>query len=248
VGETAELAGVTVKTLHHYDQVCLLRPSARSHAGYRLYTHADLLRLQEILVWRRLGFALADVQALMDNPTYDREHALRRQHALLGEQVERLDAARRAVSRALQALEAGRTLKETEMFEGFDPDQYAEEAQQRWGQTPAFREAQRRTGRYNQATWSSIRAEADAIASDFAALLADGSDAASNDAVAVAERHRQHITRWFYDCSAQMHARLGEMYEADPRFRAYWNDRADGLARFVHHAIDAKSQSSNARA
>jgi MerR family transcriptional regulator, thiopeptide resistance regulator len=97
VGEVSELAGVTVRTLHHYDEIGLLRPSGRSEAGYRLYGHADLERLQEIVVWRQLGFSLTEVQDLLDDPGYDRGAALRRQRELVELQVERLGATARAL-------------------------------------------------------------------------------------------------------------------------------------------------------
>jgi DNA-binding transcriptional MerR regulator len=84
VGEVAKLAGVTVRTLHHYDEIGLLSPGVRSDAAYRLYSYEDLIRLQEILVWRQLGFSLAETQALLDDPGYDRANALRRQRELVG--------------------------------------------------------------------------------------------------------------------------------------------------------------------
>ena len=84
VGEVAELAGVTVRTLHHYDELGLLSPSERSGAGYRLYSHDDLERLQEILIWRQLGFSLVEIVSLLDDPGHDRLAALERQRELVG--------------------------------------------------------------------------------------------------------------------------------------------------------------------
>src|ERR1700730_9622060 len=97
VGELSELAGVTVRTLHHYDEIGLLSPSDRSEAGYRLYSYADLERLQEVLVWRQLGFSLAEIKALLDEPGYDRGSALRRQRELVEVQIEQLGATAQAI-------------------------------------------------------------------------------------------------------------------------------------------------------
>jgi MerR family transcriptional regulator, thiopeptide resistance regulator len=241
VGDVAQLAGVTVKALHHYDEIGLLRPCGRSDAGYRLYSHEDLLRLQEILVWRQLGFPLAEIHGLMDAPSYARGHALRRQRALLSARADRIGATLRAVTRALEAFEADAWLEETQMFEGFDPRVYEDEAAQRWGDTAAHRDAKRRTAGYDRAAWSSIREEADVIAADFAALQRAGVDAQAEEARAVAERHRQHISRWFYDCPVEIHAGLGAMYTDDARFRSYWDSRGGGLAQFVRAAIEANT-------
>src|ERR1700751_1376359 len=103
VGEVAELAGVTVRTLHHYDELGLLAPSERSGSGYRLYSYDDLARLQEILIWRQLGLALAEIKSLLDDPEYDRISALERQRELVEREIDRLGAVAAAVDAALAA-------------------------------------------------------------------------------------------------------------------------------------------------
>src|SRR5512135_2408490 len=140
VGEVAELTGVTVRTLHHYDEVGLLVPSGRSDAGYRLYSYEDLMRLQEIVVWRALGFPLAEISAMLDDPDYDRLRALTRQRELIDGELERLGALRRALDAALDAERNGTRVMETTMFEGFDPSEYDDEVRERWGHTEAYRE------------------------------------------------------------------------------------------------------------
>jgi DNA-binding transcriptional MerR regulator len=118
VREVAELAGVTVRALHHYDEIGLLKPSGRSESGYRLYSHGDLLRLQEIVAWRQLGFSLREVQELVDEPDHDRAAALRRQRTLAREQLARAAALVDALDLALAARDNQRLLKEETMFEG----------------------------------------------------------------------------------------------------------------------------------
>jgi MerR family transcriptional regulator, thiopeptide resistance regulator len=146
VSEVSELAGVTVRTLHHYDEIGLLRPSGRSDAGYRLYAHVDLERLQEILVWRQLGFSLQEIEELLDEPGHDRVAALRGQRALVERQLERLGATAVALDAALTAAELGIEQQETRMFKDFDPAQYEDEARERWGETAGRRPTARPNG------------------------------------------------------------------------------------------------------
>ena len=232
---------MTVRALHHYDEIGLLSPSDRSEAGYRLYSYADLERLQEVLVWRQLGFSLAEIKALLDEPGYDRGSALRRQRELVELQIERLGTTARAIDAALEAHRSGTRLKETTMFEGFDPSEYEDEARERWGHTEAYRESARRTAEYGEREWQQIRAEFEEIVRSFAGLLAAGQPATGEAARAVAERHRRHITRWFYPCSPGMHRGLAEMYISDERFKQNYERQAAGLAAYVHDATNANA-------
>jgi DNA-binding transcriptional MerR regulator len=242
VGEVAELAGVSVRTLHHYDSLGLLSPGARSEAGYRLYSYSDLERLQEILVWRELGFQLVEIRALLDDPRHDRLSALRRQRELVERELGRLGGVARALAAAIAAAGNGTTIKETEMFEGFEPAEYEEEARERWGHTEAYRESARRTTAYGPDEWATIRAEFEEIVREFATLLRAGEAASGERARAVAERHRRHLSRWFYPCSPRMHAGLGEMYVADKRFTRGYEREAEGLAAYVRDAIAANAE------
>jgi DNA-binding transcriptional MerR regulator len=239
VGEVAELAGVTVRTLHHYDELGLLSPSERSGAGYRLYSHDDLERLQEILIWRQLGFSLAEIVSLLDGPGHDRLSALERQRELVGREIDRLGALAAAVDAAIDAQKNGTAIEEASMFEGFDPTEYEDEARERWGDTEAYEESARRAARYGEAEWGSIRSEAEAIVRELATLMRAGEPADGAEARALAERHREHISRWFYPCSPEMHRGLGEMYIADERFTRTYERDAPGLAQYFHDAIVA---------
>jgi MerR family transcriptional regulator, thiopeptide resistance regulator len=241
VGEVSELAGVTVRTLHHYDEIGLLSPSGRSDAGYRLYSYSDLVRLQEILGWRTLGFSLAEIQALLDDPGYDRVGALRNQRTLVDTEIERLGALARALDAALAAERNGARLKEAHMFEGFDHSQYEEEVRERWGHTAAYRESARRAASYGEEDWRAIRTESQEIVSAFASLMQDGEPADGEAARALAERHRNQISDRFYECSQQLHRGLAQMYIADPRFTRTYEQVAPGLARYVHDAIVANA-------
>jgi MerR family transcriptional regulator, thiopeptide resistance regulator len=245
VGAVAKLAGVSVRLLHHYDRIGLLRPSGRSAAEYRIYSLADLKRLQQVLFYRELGFALEDIARILADPGQDELAHLRRQHRLLREQISRRQGMLAAIEKELEAGKMGIALTPEEQFEIFGTDkvsgEWAEEAQRRWGDTDAWAQSQRRAAAYTKQDWIDIRAEATAINQDFLAAMTAGTPADDPRATAVAERHRQHIGRWFYDCSYDLHRGLAELYLADERFGKNYDDIAPGLARYVHDAMLANA-------
>jgi DNA-binding transcriptional MerR regulator len=245
IGQVAELAGVTVRTLHHYDRIGLLVPRGRSGADYRRYDDSDLERLQQILLYRELGFQLRDIAGILDDSGTDAAEHLRRQRALLMRRIDRLQLMVAAVDRELEAREMGNRLTPEERFEvwgDFDPDDYAEEAERRWGGDAAFRESQRKVAGYSKGDWAAINAEGADITRRLIDAMRSGEPATGDTARRLAEEHRRHITRWFYDCGYDIHTGLGEMYVNDPRFAATYNDMADGLAAYLRDAIRANAR------
>ena len=244
VGSVARLAGVTVRTLHHYDESGLLKPSRRSDAGYRRYSEADLERLQQILFYRELGFGLDDIRTVMTDGGADASAHLARQHAMLLDRIGRLERMAAAVQKALEARTMGISLTAEERFEvfgDFDPDSHAAEAQERWGDSDTFRESKRRTARYTKADWQRMKEESAVPIDALLVAMRAGRPADSLEAMDGAEQHRQHISRWFYDCTPEIHVGLGEMYVADPRFSATYEDIAPGLATYLRDAIRANA-------
>ncbi|MFG2991085.1 MerR family transcriptional regulator [Streptomyces sp. NPDC048257] len=244
VGQVAGFAGVTVRTLHHYDEIGLLSPGGRSHAGHRRYDDADLDRLQRILFYRELGFPLDEVAVLLDDPETDPREHLRRQHALLTDRIDRLQQMAKAVEHAMEAKKMGINLTPEEKFEvfgDFDPDQYAAEAEQRWGGTDAYQESARRTASYTKEDWQRVQAQAEDINRRFADLLALGAPADSEEAMDLAEEHRGWINGSYYFCTYEVHTCLGEMYVADGRFTEYYEAVRPGLAVYVRDAILANA-------
>ncbi|MGY1661157.1 MerR family transcriptional regulator [Geodermatophilus sp. SYSU D00705] len=244
VGEVAALAGVTVRTLHHYDRIGLLSPSGRTSAGYRRYSPADLDRLHRVLVYRELGFPLEEVATLLDDPSADPAEHLRRQHRLLRDRLERTRAMVAAVEKEMEARAMGISLTPEERFEVFgehDPAQYEAEAEERWGDTAAWAESQRRTRGYAKEDWLRVKGEMADIGDRWVAVLRSGAAPDSEQAMDVAEDDRQHISRNFYECSPEMHAALGRMYVEDPRFTATYEAMAPGLAQYVSTAVQANA-------
>jgi DNA-binding transcriptional MerR regulator len=178
VGRVAELAGVTVRTLHHYDEIALVVPSGRTAAGYRVYEPAEIERLTRVLTYRNLGFSLEQVAELLDNPTADHATHLRRQRQLLVERGARLAGMVAAIDKELEAKATGMQLTPEEQLEVFGTDKiggdWAEEAEQRWGETDAFRESQRRTASYTKEDWERLKIESDDGLRGFADAMREG--------------------------------------------------------------------------
>jgi MerR family transcriptional regulator, thiopeptide resistance regulator len=244
VGQVAGYAGITVRTLHHYDEIGLLVPSERSSAGHRRYGEADLDRLQRILFYRELGFPLEEVAVLLDDPEADPQEHLRRQHELLASRIEKLQKMAAAVEHAMEARKMGINLTPEEKFEVFgdhDPDQYAEEVESRWGDTDAYRESQRKASSYTKEDWLRIKEAQEDWGRRFIAQMDGGEGPESVAAMDLAEEHREQICRFHYGCDHEMHTCLGEMYVADARFTAYFEELKPGMAGYLRDAIVANA-------
>lgn len=244
VGEVAALAGTTVRTLHHYDELGLLEPSSRGANGYRRYTAGDLERLQRILFYRELEFGLDRIAQLLDGDDDPLDH-LRRQHELLLDRRARLDALVRTLETTMNARKTGVNLTPEEMLEvfgGFDPTEHVAEAEERWGDTDAWRQSQAQHRTYGKPDYQRMVAEADALNARFVAAMSSGEPADGDVAMDLAEEARRQVTDWHYDLSHAGHRSLAAMYLADPRFTATYEKIADGLATYVHDAIVANAE------
>lgn len=244
VGAVARMAGITVRTLHHYDEIGLVRPGGRSPSGYREYDEDDLARLHRVLTYRELGFSLEQIAAVLDGAEANEVEQLRRQHEQLLRRIARLERIAEAVRRLKEARTMGMTLDPDEILAVFgkdDPTQYAEEAEERWGETDAYKQSQRRTSRYGKQDWLRVKVEAADIERRLTEAMTAGAVPDSAAVMDLAEEHRAHIARWFYDCDHAMHRGLGEMYVADARFAKHYDDVAPGLAQFVSAAVVANA-------
>lgn len=245
VGEVSLLTRVSVRTLHHYDDLGLLSPGERSEGNYRLYTPADLAQLHRILTFRELGLPLAEIQRLLDAPADAEVQALQTQAALLREQLQRTGANLERVEALLNAAQRGEGVTMTnneiikEVFDGFDHSQYDDEVQQRWGDTDAYQQSAARTKRYAKADWEQIKAEGDGLSERYIALMDAGVPAYSPQAAAVAEAHRAYFHKWFYDCSPEMLRGVSDMWVNDERFTCNIDKARAGLAAYQHAAVQA---------
>jgi MerR family transcriptional regulator, thiopeptide resistance regulator len=244
VGQVADQFDVTVRTLHHYDGIGLLVPSERTSAGYRLYNGRDITRLQHLVVYRRLGFALAEIALLLDDPTADLSEHLRRQRAAVVSRLDEMSELVTAIDLALEKEMAGNKLtrqEQKELFgEGFS-DEYAEEAEQRWGESESWKQSQRRTAKYSKKDWAQMKAEMEAAGTGYVTAMDAGLPATSEEAMDAAELSRLRIEKWFYDITPEFHRNLGDMYIADPRFTKTYEDIKPGMAQYVRDAIHANA-------
>lgn len=242
VKEVADLVGISVRTLHHYDQIGLLKPESVSPAGYRLYGDSDLERLQQILLFKEIGFDLQEIKRILDHPYFDRRQALFTHREILLEKKKRLDEMIGTVEKTLRAMEGESVMDKKEMFSGFDMGnieehqaRYAEETREKYGNTDAYRESVRKTSRYAKEDWAKITADGERIYREIAALM-DCEPGNIGVQLAVGE-WRRHICDHYYDCTPEIFRGLADLYVQDTRFTENIDKVKPGLATFLSEAM-----------
>lgn len=244
VGGAASVVGVTVRTLHHWDELGLARPSQRTPGGHRLYDAADVARLHRVRVYRELGLPLADIAALLDAPADDAEESLRRQRDEVREHIGRLQRSADALDRMIEARRSGVLLSAEEQVAIFGEQwrpEWTAEARERWGDGEQWAQYAERAADRGPEDWRRITADVEALHADLAAALRAGvppGSAAAND---LAERHRASVGAYF-DCTVPMHVCLGRTYVTDPGFRSFYDDLEPGLAAWLRDIIDANAR------
>ncbi|MEU7046162.1 MerR family transcriptional regulator [Streptomyces varsoviensis] len=248
VGQVSSFAGVTVRTLHHYDKAGLLRPSDRNPAGYRLYSDGDLARLQQILFYRELGFPLDEIATIVADPQANALDHLRARHRQLTTQIAKL---RRLVEVAEQAMEVQQTgveMTPEERFEVFGEVafdlSYATEANLKWRHRESYQRSVARASAHSKEDWAQIMAESAEWRERLAAAFDAGEPAQGERAMDLAEEHRRHISRWFTPCPTDMHGRIADDFAADPRAFALvvpLSQQRPHLASYLRTAVHANA-------
>lgn len=237
VKEVSELAGVSVRTLHHYDRIGLLRPTARTGAGYRLYGDNDLARLQQILLLRELEFPLAEIRSLIDSPTFNRRKALEQQIGLLELKRERID---RLIGLARSLTREDVTDVSFEAFDTSRLDEYAQRAKESWGDTATWKDYERRSAGRTREEDVALGEQMMQLFTPFGQMAAEGADPASDAAKAQARIIQQFISEHYYACSDAIFAQLGRAYGAGGEFTDNINAAAGpGAAEFAARAVEA---------
>lgn len=232
IKEFAQFTGVSVRTLHYYDEIGLLQPAQVDRAtGYRFYDEQSLLRMQEILFYRELDFSLKSIGEMLSSPDYDKTKALQEQKQLLKLKKERLE---RLISAIDQAVKGENVMK---AFDNTEFETHKAEAQARWGKTDAYREHAEKTKNYGKEKWNSLAADMDIIFGEFALCMKNGAAPDAAEAQSLVKKLQDHITDNYYTCTKQILFGLGQMYVADERFRNNIDAHADGTAEFVSQAI-----------
>ena len=232
IKEFASLSGVSVRTLHYYDEIGLLKPaSVDKYTGYRYYDNQSFLRMQEILFYRELDFSLKRIQEILSSPNYNTSKALEEQKKLLTlkkERLERLIAAIDGAAKGENVMNA---------FSSNEYDRYKAEVTEKWGKTEAYREHTEKTKNYTKDKWQSAGEGLDHIFADFAEAKKSGESTGSARVQELVRNLQQHITDNYYTCTNQILAGLGQMYVLDDRFKDNIDRHGPGTADFVSEAI-----------
>lgn len=235
VHEVSALAHVSVRTLHHYDEIGLLVPSARSEAGYRLYSDADLQRLQQILLFRELEFSLADIRGILDSPGFDQARALQ-------QQIELLELKREHISNLIDLAKATKSLGVNFMsFKPFDTaklDEYMKAAKESWGDTPQWAEYEQKWAGKTKEDEAAMGERLMQLFVPFGQMAASGADPAGQQAQEQVAAIQEFITQNAYTCTDEVLAGLGLMYGSGGEFTHNINEAAGvGAAEFAADAI-----------
>jgi len=232
IKEFAEFTGVSVRTLHYYDEIGLLKPAhVDEHSGYRYYDEHSLLKMQEILFYRELDFSLKSIGEILSAPNYDTNKALKEQKNLLLLKKERLE---RLISAIDDALKGENVMN---AFDNHEFESYKTEVQKRWGKTDAYKEHVEKTKDYSKDKWNNLADDMNNILAEFTICMQNGNPSDSVEAQGLVKMLQEHITGNYYHCTKEILAGLGQMYVADERFKNNIDKHAEGTAEFVSEAI-----------
>ena len=233
IKEFAELTGVSVRTLHYYDEIGLLCPAfIDEQTGYRFYNEDSLMRMQEILFYRELDFSLKGIGRILSSPDYDKEKALSEQRRLLKLKKERIERLISAIDDAAK----GKTVMKA--FDNSEYENYKQEVKERWGGTNAYREHAEKTKHYSGKEWSALYEEMGRLFAAFSECRRHGAAPDSSEAQKLVKTLQDHITENYYHCTDEILAGLGNMYVSDERFQAFIDQSGDGTAQYVCQAIE----------
>ena len=239
VHQLAGMAGISVRTLHHYDHIGLLPPSGRTAAGYRLYGEEDLLRLQQILFFKELDLPLEEIRRILADPGFDRVRALAQHRRTLELRAERLARLLNTIDRTIARLtEVDMSLTDEELYEGFPREQverWQREVKEQYDPI-LVAESNRRVSKMSKAEWQGIKAEGDVITRLVANLAEAGRPPSDPEVQAAIARHHAWIEH-FYPCSAEVYRGLGQLYAEHAEFRANYDKYRPGLADFMRKAM-----------
>ena len=233
IKEFAEFTGVSVRTLHYYDEIGLLTPAfVDETTGYRFYDKKSLLRMQEILFYRELDFPLKSIGEILSSPNYDTRKSLEEQKILLTLKKERLE---RLIASIDEAMKGANVMS---AFDNSEFEKHKVEAQEKWGKTNAYKEHSERTKNYSKQKWNDLTEEMDHIMAAFASCMKKVKKPDSTEAQNLVKMLQNHITENYYLCTNEILAGLGQMYVGDERFKNNIDKHAGGTAAFICEAIE----------
>lgn len=243
IKEIADMAGISVRTLHHYDQIGLLTPSDKTESGYRIYIDEDLEKLQQILFFKELDFPLKEIKKIMDDPNYDRKRTLKVHRELLLKRKIRLDRIIESLDNTLNSIKGGVKMDSKKMFDSFDmkeiekyKENYKDEVKQKYGETEAHKESMKKISQYKKEDWRRIHDASEKINAKIVKNMDKGpSDPIVQQGIG---EFRKYITDNFYNCTPEILRGLGEMYVTDERFTKNLDKHREGYSKFLREAIN----------
>lgn len=237
INQLAKMANVSVRTLHHYDQIGLLGSARNEKNQYRIYEESDLLRLQQILFFRELDFKLEDIKAIISSPNFDIAGALRDHKQMILLKRKRLDALMKTIDKTINKITNKKNMKDEELYDSFtkeEMNELAEEARQRWGHTAAYKESEKKMRSMTKEQMNAIKKEADGILKMAVSVI--DKDVRSEEVQEVIALHYKHLSN-FYTPNPEMYRGLAEMYITDPRFKKHFEEYHPSLPQFMHDAM-----------
>lgn len=233
VKEVSKLTGVSVRTLHYYDAIGLLKPAKVTEAGYRMYDDTSLIRLQNILLFRELKFSLKEIKTILESTNFDLSKAIMQQIELLELQRKRIGE---LISFAREIQKKGVNAMDFNVFSNSEIEQYKAEAKKKWGDTKAYQEYEQKAAEKNSIEAKKTDIQLMKIFSEIGELRhMPPADEAVQKKIADLQKF---ITDNFYECTNPILNSLGKMYAGDERFRKNIdNEGGDGTAEFVSKAI-----------
>ncbi len=236
VKELSKLAGVSVRTLHHYDEIGLLSPAYRSEKGYRFYERPELFRLQQIMFYKTLGYELAEIKNILDDNGFDLVKSLRFQRKQLMKKQANLEELIATIEKTIHEIKSQEgMITDKEMYEGFskeEANQMRMEATERWGDEVS--QVEQRIKEMGKKEWSETKQEAEEINLWLSNLI--HKPVTDIEVQKVIMMHFEHISK-FYDVSEVRYRGLADMYVADERFKAHYDKVKPGLAEFLNKGM-----------
>jgi DNA-binding transcriptional MerR regulator len=236
IKELADLAGSTPRALRYYDQLGLLKPALIAENGYRYYDRENLLCLQQILFFRELDVPLKDIQFALSRPEFQLLPSLERHRRALQDKISRYEKLITTIDQTILNLEGEMEMSEKELFSGFDEKEYEDEARERWGDTPQYKESRRKWSSYPDAQKEKIKQLGGEITRR---MVAEDARAQPGDPAvqAAVGEYYQYLNRYFYTCDVEFLRGLADMWVQDPRFAVNYERIREGGAAFVREAV-----------
>ncbi|MBP7058605.1 MerR family transcriptional regulator [Candidatus Gracilibacteria bacterium] len=234
VKQLADLANITVRTLHYYDQIGLLKPNHKSKNGYRYYEHQDLLILQQILFFRELDFGIKEIINILKTPAYNDKQALNQQKKLLLAKQKRIKQLIKTIDTTLNNQN---TMNDQDLYQGLSTQEIEAmkaEAKQRWSKTPQYQQSQKSINKMTKQQMEQIQQEAQNIYQGLTKMI--GTDPKSTAVQELIDRHYQHL-KHYYQPNLELYRGLAEMYTTDERFKKYFAKFHPTLPQFLHDAM-----------